>query len=173
MYEKVKGFDDYEIDENGNVYSLKTNKKMKQYLQKGYYGIYLYKNKKRHFKLVHRLVAETYIPNPNNLPQINHKDENSKNNNVNNLEWCTAKYNSNYGHHKEKIRKTMLENNPFKNKKHSEESRKRMSEAKMGKESKRKRAVMINGKEYKSITEAMQQLKISTRRIYKIIKEVA
>ena len=46
---------------------------------------------------IHRLVALAFIPNPNNLPQINHKDENPKNNNVENLEWCTAYYNTHYG----------------------------------------------------------------------------
>ena len=46
---------------------------------------------------MHRLVAKAYISNPDNLPQINHKDENIRNNCVNNLEWCTAKYNCNYG----------------------------------------------------------------------------
>ena len=46
---------------------------------------------------VHRLVAIAFIPNPHNLPQINHKDENPSNNTVNNLEWCDAKYNNNYG----------------------------------------------------------------------------
>ena len=50
--------------------------------------------KKEH--LIHRLVAQAFIPNPNNYPMINHKDENRWNNNVDNLEWCTASYNNNY-----------------------------------------------------------------------------
>lgn len=62
-----------------------------------YKQVVLYKNKEHKTVAVHRLVAETFIPNPDNLPQVNHKDENPSNNNVSNLEWCTCKYNVNYG----------------------------------------------------------------------------
>ena len=63
----------------------------------GYLRIKFTKNGLNFFAQVHRLVAEAFIPNPNNYPQINHKDENKQNNVVSNLEWCTAKYNNNYG----------------------------------------------------------------------------
>lgn len=62
-----------------------------------YKQVVLYKNKEHKTVAVHRLVAEAFIPNPDNLPQVNHKDENPSNNNVSNLEWCTYKYNVNYG----------------------------------------------------------------------------
>ena len=64
---------------------------------KGYKQITLSKNNKRSTKKVHRLVAQAFIPNPDNLPDVNHKDENKHNNNVNNLEWCTKEYNFYYG----------------------------------------------------------------------------
>lgn len=56
--------------------------------------------------LIHRIVAELFIPNPLNLPQVNHKDENRGNNNADNLEWCSSKYNNNYGKHNKKVSKT-------------------------------------------------------------------
>lgn len=65
----------------------------------GYLTIGVWKDGKRYSKKMHRLVAEAFIPNPDNLPQINHKDEDRENNFVENLEWCTNKYNVNYGNH--------------------------------------------------------------------------
>lgn len=61
-------------------------------------------NKKNY--LVHRLVASAFLPNPNNYPIINHKDENPQNARVENLEWCDSKYNNNYGTHNEKVAKS-------------------------------------------------------------------
>lgn len=70
----------------------------------GYNVVLLHDGKgKRKNERVHRLVAQAFIPNTNNYPYINHKDENKTNNCVNNLEWCTAEYNSNYGTCKSRI----------------------------------------------------------------------
>ena len=63
----------------------------------GYSFVNLHKNGKSKAILIHRLVALAFIPNPENKPQVNHKDENPLNNRVDNLEWCTASYNANYG----------------------------------------------------------------------------
>lgn len=63
----------------------------------GYLDICLRRQEIKTRPLVHRLVAEAFIPNPNNLPQVNHKDENKENNRVDNLEWCTIEYNNKYG----------------------------------------------------------------------------
>lgn len=84
----------YEIDTYGNIKSLITNKILKPQLdRKGYFRIGLTKNKKQKFYLIHRLVALTFLPNPNDYKIINHKDGNPKNNYVENLEWCTYSYN--------------------------------------------------------------------------------
>lgn len=63
----------------------------------GYFLVVLCKEGKHYNKMIHRLVAETFLPNPHKLKEVNHKDENKLNNNLSNLEWCDRKYNANYG----------------------------------------------------------------------------
>ena len=101
IWKFIKGYEDYQVSSFGRVKSLKNGKE--KILSPGttrdnYKIVILSKNNKikKTFR-VHRLVAMSFLPNPNNYPQVNHKDENPSNNNVENLEWCTSKYNINYG----------------------------------------------------------------------------
>lgn len=108
----------YQVSNLGNVKTLdkyvgtgikhnskvkRKEKLLKQYNKRGYLQVSLSKNHKRYYFSVHRLVAQAFIPNPDNLLQVNHKDENPMNNCIENLEWCTAKYNCNYGTRNKRI----------------------------------------------------------------------
>lgn len=95
----VKGYEGiYAITSCGKVWSYRRQKFLTPfYNTKGYLKVDLWKNGKVKTFSVHRLVAEAYIPNPDNLPQVNHKDECKTNNCLQNLEWCDCKYNINYG----------------------------------------------------------------------------
>lgn len=101
IWKPIKGYENlYQVSNLGNVKSLKTEKNLyytKSGKSKKYLRVGLFKNKKRTMFSIHRLVAETFIPNPNNLEQVNHKDEKPNNNCVNNLEWVSCKENINYG----------------------------------------------------------------------------
>lgn len=104
VWEPIRGYVGlYEVSNMGRVRSLcwyNTNKihilKLKKE-KNGYYRVGLTKNGVQTSHLVHRLVAIAFIPNPNNYPCVNHKDENPSNNCVENLEWCTHSYNTKYG----------------------------------------------------------------------------
>ena len=99
--------DEVRIKSNGQPYIYhKKSKVLKQKICGNcpYYRINLHKDKEEYTKMVHQLVAEAFVPNPNNLPCINHKDEDKTNNLPENLEWCTTQYNNTYGHAREKLR---------------------------------------------------------------------
>lgn len=98
MATPVPCYPNYTIDEFGNVFSTRKNRYLKHNISKtGYHSVELFNEKGSKRLLVHRLVAETFLPNINNFPQVNHIDENKDNNCLDNLEWCSAKYNMNYG----------------------------------------------------------------------------
>lgn len=111
IWKNIAGFEGlYQVSDLGRVKSLPRKVRRntgyqitKEQILKpwksrdGYLYTYLYKDGKVAHKRIHRLAAEAFISNPHNYPQVNHKDENKTNNCVDNLEWCTAKYNTNYG----------------------------------------------------------------------------
>ena len=116
VWEDIAGYKgQYQVSDKGNVRSVdridSRGRKREGALLKliydkdGYVVVNLYKNGIRARKKVHRLVTEAFIPNPNGLPQVNHRDEVKDNNNVENLEWCTSKYNNNHGTRLERVRK--------------------------------------------------------------------
>ena len=85
------------VSNKGRVYSLLGKRMLSPYISNtGYYMVMLKSGKDRRGKTVHRLVAEAFICNPDSLPIVNHIDENKLNNRVENLEWCTYRYNMNY-----------------------------------------------------------------------------
>lgn len=119
IWQDIKGYEKlYQVSNFGRVKKLHTYKKQgtgnyerqekilsQRVNNKGYLLVDLYKNNKRNQLLVHRLVASAFLDNHNNFLCVNHKDENAQNNNVSNLEWCSQKYNMNYGTCPERIGK--------------------------------------------------------------------
>ena len=108
IWKDIEGYEGlYQVSDLGNVKSLKTNKNLYYSNSNGYYRVGLFKDK-RTMRAIHRLVAEAFIPNPNNYPCVNHKDCNKHNNCIENLEWCDYKYNNYYGNRLFKIRCSQL-----------------------------------------------------------------
>lgn len=149
IWKPVAGYEGvYEVSNFGNMKSLQRRYASERILRKtkdrkGYEQVNLRKDGKRQCCKVHRLVAEAFIPNPDKLSQVNHKDENKSNNRVENLEWCTAAYNSNYGTRIERI---------------AEKHRKKISQ------------YTIEGqfiKEYNSVSEAAKEMSGTCDFIYK------
>lgn len=118
IWRPVKGYEGvYEVSNLGRVRRLWPisghTRQLKLFLrsENGYVAVNLSRCNRSVIKSVHRLVAEAFIPNPNGLPQVNHKDENKTNNKVSNLEWCDCVYNNNYGT-APKRRSLAMANNP-------------------------------------------------------------
>lgn len=99
----IPEYEEYYATTLGRIWSEKSHKWLKQSLRGDksigsmYLSVTLSKDGIRKSYTVHRLIAETFIPNPNNFPQVNHKDENKLNNKIENLEWCDNQYNVTYG----------------------------------------------------------------------------
>ena len=120
IWRPVVGYEGlYEVSNTGRVRSLdryvrrnyfKKGRILKLNDRRGYLFVELCLNNKTKNFSVHRLVAQAFIPNPDNLPQVNHIDEDKLNNRVENLEWCDSKYNSNYGTRKDRARNTAIKN---------------------------------------------------------------
>lgn len=98
-WETVIGFPDYSVSNLGRVISRRTSKEkfIGSVLPDGYIQVALCSEESTRKVNIHKLVAETFIPNPKSLPEVNHVDEDKSNNQVNNLEWCTKSFNINYG----------------------------------------------------------------------------
>lgn len=113
----IKGYEGlYQVSNYGRVKSLNYNHTGEERILKPgkvgktvYYKVILCKDGKTYNKWVHRLVAQAFIPNPDNLPEVNHKDENGLNNRVDNLEWCTRTYNNNYGTRIQRVSKPVYQ----------------------------------------------------------------
>lgn len=112
IWKAVVGYEGlYEVSNLGRVKSLPRNgtcmseKILKYSIDKGYRQVILSKNDKRKSAKIHKLVAMAFLPNENNFPCINHKDENKQNNDVSNLEWCSYAYNNTYNDRAKKASK--------------------------------------------------------------------
>lgn len=95
---KIEGFENYEVSNLGKVRNMKTGKILKPQPDKdGYLRLGLYENNKKKKLFLHRIIATTFIDNPEGKPCVNHIDENKLNNDLSNLEWCTVRENIIHG----------------------------------------------------------------------------
>ena len=155
MKKEIKGFENYTVNDCGDnektIYNeIRCKYKKPQQYKNGYFFVSLFQNGKNKIFLLHRLVAEAFIPNPDNKPCIDHINGDKTDNRVENLRWCTYKENMNNPitkkrlsesrigmkfseshkeHLREKAKTKIGKLNNFYGKKHSEESKKKMSES--------------------------------------------
>lgn len=156
----IPGYPHYMATEDGRIWSNRAQKFMSQQTVLGYKKVKVYENDEPKMVFVHRLVAYAFLQNPSNLPCINHKDENKANNHVGNLEWCTVKYNNNYGTRNERIGA---------NRSHSKEFMERFQKA--GTRAHFKRIICVEtGEEFESVKAASIAKKANQTRISIVAK---
>ena len=111
-YRQIPGYPDYYAGYDGTIYSTKSNRILTPSRgDRGYMQVMpMDENHKQRSKRVHRLVALTWIPNPDGKPEVHHKDEDKLNNSVDNLAWVTHEYNTNAGTHNQRVAKSNTNN---------------------------------------------------------------
>lgn len=105
IWKNIHEFTEYQVSNFGRVKSLEKNKvkKLTKNKKSGYQSFGIWMNKTMYSFYIHRAVAKAFIPNPLNLPEVNHKDGDKTNNHVSNLEWCTKKHNMQHAYKNELI----------------------------------------------------------------------
>ena len=157
----IVGFEGlYEVSNTGQVRNCRGKLLRPGLNHNGYLKCVLCKKGKTKTIYIHRLVAQAFLSNPDNLPQVNHKDEDKTNNSVDNLEWCDSKYNVNYGSAQDKRVKTNITNGRFKyngyksveyreyKKKYREKNKEKIRETKRKWYEKNKEKIMEQKREY-------------------------
>lgn len=188
MWKPIRGFEGYyEANELGQIKSLKhtfVTKNGQRYTKRekilkptpstygGYLKVNLCIDGKRFTRLVHQLVALAFLDNPDNKPQIDHKNGNTQDNRVENLHWVTAKENSNMPLHRSNL---TGEKNGFFGKKHSKETRQKVAESnrrRSGANSTRSKPVinLDTGEVFVSLTEASRSLGLSDKAVYRAVE---
>ena len=157
MIKDIKGFEDYQITDDGKVWSKKSGKFLKAWLNNtGYEKVMI--NKKK--CLIHRLVAETFIPNPENKPYIDHINPVRTDNRAENLRWCTPKENMNNSNTIEKLKNRTI----------SEEHKKKISDSNKGKISPRRKPIYQYSLEVELIKIWSSKMELEKNGIYNVSK---
>lgn len=157
----IEEFPNYYISNLGNI-KRRDGFAMKQKTENGYKRIGLTKNGEQSMRFVHRLVAAAFIPNPKNLPQVNHINENKADNCVENLEWTSSANNTNYGTRNQRVSEKM------KNKPLTEEHKKKLSES----AKKRKVENLDTGEIFNSLKEAGDSVKLTYQSVAAVCRGV-
>ena len=186
IWKPVKGFENYEVSNLGQVKSLNYNRTKEAKILRlcknkdGYLCVHLHKNGKGYAKKVHRLVTAAFIPNPEGKTEVNHIDGNKTNNRVENLEWATHSENMHHAWETGLCKALKGENHPMHGKQLSEETKKKLSEALKGKYTgkytgkknprARKVICITTGETFNCILEAEEKYNIAHQSISKCCK---